>query len=143
MKNLTLVTALIFTIIFSSQAQKENSSNKILPSTQNSFKIIYTKSGDSNVKIKLLDDKGSFIRMDKVASNDGFMKRYDLSQLSPGTYTFEVSDKSNKSFHEVTVSQDSDLSVIVALGNETSVTTSVSTIPSILTIEAAQASVSH
>ena len=122
MKNLTLLFALVCSISFSSQAQDAGSNGQIIPSTQNSFKIIYTKSGEKNVKIKLRDDRGSFIRIDRVSSNDGFMKRYDLSQLEPGTYTFEVNDKSSKSYHEVIVAENIGTSVVSALGNQKSFT---------------------
>ncbi len=122
MKNLTLVSALIFAIVFASQAQTGNNYGQVLPSTQNSFKIIYTKSGNANVKIKLRDENGSMIRIDKVASTDGFMKRYDLSQLEPGLYSFEVLDKSNRSVHKVNVSENSGVSVIAAYDNDTSMT---------------------
>ncbi|MFY0606170.1 MAG: hypothetical protein JXR10_05615 [Cyclobacteriaceae bacterium] len=122
MKNLTILTALLFTFAFSVQAQKANTSGRVLPSTHNSFKIIYTKSGDSNVKIKLRDAEGAIIHIDKVESNDGFMKRYDLSQLNSGTYSFEVLDKSGKSIHEVNVSDETGTAMIAGYTDMSSVT---------------------
>ena len=57
-----------------------------------SMKLVYTKEDQSQVMIKLLDQKGKEILSKKVKSEEGFIQPFNFKNLDEGTYTFEITD---------------------------------------------------
>jgi outer membrane lipoprotein-sorting protein len=101
MKKLTITIIATFVMSFAAFSQESSENTALIPSSHNTFKLIYNNSGDEVVKIKIKDEEGQLLRIDKIKSNGGFMKRYNLTQLDPGKYTFEISDAQGITSEEV------------------------------------------
>ncbi len=101
MKKLTITIIATFVMSFAAFSQEDTENTALIPSSHNTFKLIYNNSGDEVVKIKIKDEEGQLLRIDKIKSNGGFMKRYDLTHLEAGKYTFEIKDDNGVSIEEV------------------------------------------
>jgi len=105
MKTLMIISTLFFSITFSTSAQEDKWDCAVVSGLPNNFKVIYTKEGQERVKIRIKNEEGKLMRVDKVTSNNGFMKRYDLTNLDAGNYSFELIDRDNKTLHSVQVTE--------------------------------------
>lgn len=58
------------------------------------YRVIYQAPETEDVKILLYNDKNQLIHSEVVADTDGFAKIYDMSGLTDGAYTFELTSAS-------------------------------------------------
>ncbi len=65
----------------------------IIPGQDVSYKVLYQNDEPTIVRVKIKNDKGEPIRVDKFKNTTGFMQRYDLSSLKEGTYYVELRDR--------------------------------------------------
>lgn len=108
MKKLTLVAAVLLTVIstaFASGDGTKSDRTKVVPMANNTFKVFYATVDPTVVKIRLRTEDGKLIRTDRVKSEGGFMKRYDLTALENGKYYFELTDQYGVVSQQVEVSE--------------------------------------
>tara|TARA_B100001245_G_C22674905_1_gene330130 strand:- start:102 stop:464 length:363 start_codon:yes stop_codon:yes gene_type:complete len=96
MKKITMTLAVIVTVMGTAFAtgngvKKERAA--IIPGEDVTYKVLYQNDEPTVVRVKIKNDKGELVRADKFNSKDGFMQRYDLSELAKGTYFVELRDK--------------------------------------------------
>lgn len=96
MKRITMTLAVIVTVMTTALASGNGSKKEraaIIPGEDVTYKVLYQNDEPTVVRVKIKDDKGEVVRADKFNSTKGFMQRYDLSNLSKGTYFVELRDK--------------------------------------------------
>ena len=95
MKRITLTAAVIVTVMTTAFATGNGSKKQraaIIPGNDVTYKVLYQNDEPTVVRIKIKNDKGQVVRVDRFKST-GFMQRYDLSALDEGTYYVELRDK--------------------------------------------------
>ena len=79
---------------------------RILPGQKNGvFNLIYAQKQEQSVRVKIYNSSRSLIHEDRIKSEGGFKRPYDLSDLTPGVYFFEIQDGDSKITHQVLYSQ--------------------------------------
>ena len=116
MKLKTTIFAVALTVL-SAAAFANNGSNgdpviKILPTpTANTLKLLYVNDTDGTVQVKFY--QGAYlIKKDKIKGKDfenGFVKRYDLSELEAGIYQVEIISDGMSVKYELSVNPDQPL----------------------------------
>lgn len=72
----------------------ENTKFRVLPQNDpDEFKLVYVSETDSPITIKILDEEGELVSVDKIKNRSAFSKTYDFEKLSPGVYTFQVENE--------------------------------------------------
>ena len=74
------------------------------------FKVIYEKSGViSNVKMTILNHDEEVVFTETTKKVDGFMRSVNFTQMDPGEYTIEISDKSGKQIQKVVYAESTPI----------------------------------
>jgi len=108
MRKLTMTVAVLLTVMsiaFASTGDTKSNRATVVKMKDNTYKVFYTSKEPSVVKIRLRDEKGHFIQTDRIKSEDGFMKPYDLTALKDGNYYFELIDQYGRLSKEVKIEE--------------------------------------
>jgi hypothetical protein len=90
----TLVAALMTSATFGVMA-KDGETDRVARIEQEAgskYTLTYLTSGACNVKVRILDESGQAVFVDKIRNAKSFTKPYNLANLAEGEYTFEVQD---------------------------------------------------
>lgn len=104
MKKITLIAALL-TVMSAALFAKEGKGIKILNDSSAVFKVYYSKPVASKVKVNIYNDKGDKVFAESIKNVNGFVRPYNMSALPSGTYTFEISDKTEVETFEFTYAE--------------------------------------
>jgi hypothetical protein len=103
MKTLGKILALVLVFTFSQSeatdpgkkktAKKQVTTVKLLPSDAGFIKVLYVSGSSNKVQVSISGYELNFHEKIRLSNSDnGFLKRYDLSDIQQGTYTIKVSD---------------------------------------------------
>lgn len=96
MKKLTLVMIMIGSLAYAGEKDK-STKVKILPGNETGiYKVHYYNPEEQKVQIRIRDHKGRILMTDFVYNDSGFAKMYNMQQLKPGSYVFEIKDEEGK-----------------------------------------------
>ena len=65
---------------------------KVTPMSNKMVRVIFQKLEDEKVKIKIFDSHGVRLHAEQIGDKTVVAKRFDMSQLPDGKYSFEVSN---------------------------------------------------
>jgi len=57
------------------------------------YKLLYVNDGPEKVTVRIFNQKGRLIKKERIQSNKGFMKPYNLAKHVSGSFRFEVTDQ--------------------------------------------------
>lgn len=95
MKNLTMTVAVLLTVLstaFASGNEITKNRATVVAGNNETYKVLYTNDESVIVKIRIRDENGKLLKMDRIKSKGGFMQPYNFSELENGTYFIELSD---------------------------------------------------
>jgi len=74
----------------------------ILPGQENgTFNLYYAQEQEQAVKVKIYNSSRTLVHEERIKSEGGFKRPYDLGDLDPGEYIFEIQDANSKISRQV------------------------------------------
>ncbi len=104
MKKMIMILLALVTVgcVVSFGGTKGPESHMAVVKTGEIIKVIYESSVSSLVKVTISDQDGNEVFAEKVASNEGFIRPYNLSLLPKGDYKISLTDKDGEYSEKVT-----------------------------------------
>src|ERR1044071_7513924 len=96
-KIIVLFVCVLAGVLTTAKADKPASSSSIVvtnPYGSALFRLHYQSAKIQNVKVSVLDDRGSKIFDETIAKTDRFARAYNFKELAEGQYTIAVEDES-------------------------------------------------
>jgi len=88
------LVAAMATASFAADKGDKSSKAALIPSqTEGKYYLIYADNTPGMVKVKILDEAGHILRVDRISNSKGFRQPYNMKDLGPGTYQMVVTDK--------------------------------------------------
>ncbi len=89
-----MLVAAMSTVSFAEGNGENATKVALVPSqTAGKYSLIYADDTPGVVRVKVLDEMGHILRVDRIQNKSGFKKPYDMSDLGPGNYQLVISDK--------------------------------------------------
>lgn len=89
---------------FSTEPPATNKNIQVLPAAAGTLKVLYFKPEQKNVTVRIYTEKGllfkDIVKIDK--NQKGFVKRYDVSQITSAEFWVEIGDEDEASKFRVT-----------------------------------------
>ena len=73
------------------------------------FKVIYEGENKAEVKLNIIDAKGSVVFTETLKSVDGFIRPVNFTGMKPGQYTIEVVDANGKQVQTVSYKNETSI----------------------------------
>ncbi len=109
MKTQIKLLATVFLLVssfaaFSIDPPANKTNVQVLPATAGTLKVLYFNPDEKNVTVRIYDEKGllfkDLVKIDK--DQDGFIKRYDVSEIKCSEFWVEIGDKDQATKFRVT-----------------------------------------
>lgn len=104
MKSLTMIAAVLLlatSTAFASGDGKKSKRAAVIPGSDSTFKLLYAPKEQGVVKVKIKDENGKLVKIEKIKTDGGFLRRYHMGLMEPGTYSFEITDSNGSYTQEV------------------------------------------
>jgi len=102
-----LATLLLITssfAAFSIDPPADTKNVQVLPATAGTLKVLYFNPNEKNVTVRIYDEKGllfkDLVKIEK--EQNGFIKRYDVSEIKSAEFWVEIGDNDQSSKFRVT-----------------------------------------
>ncbi|REE05777.1 putative secreted protein (Por secretion system target) [Marinoscillum furvescens DSM 4134] len=99
-----MIVAVLLTVTsaaFASGDGKKSKRAAVIPGSNSTFKLLYAPKEQNVVKIKIKDEHGKLVKIEKIKNDGGFLRRYHMDLMEPGTYSFEITDNNGSYTQEV------------------------------------------
>jgi hypothetical protein len=88
-----LVAAMSTATLAEGNGDKSSKAALIPSQVEGRYNLIYADATPGMVKVKIMDEEGHVLRVDRIDNKRGFKRPYNMTDLGPGTYQVVVSDK--------------------------------------------------
>lgn len=89
-----VLVAAMSTASFANDNGDKSSKMALIPAAEDgTYNLIYASDAPGTVKVKVVDEQGHVLRVDKIRSTGGFRQPYNMKDLGPGNYQLLVSDR--------------------------------------------------
>ena len=121
--SLILTGVVLSTLVWAKSPDKPNTGSSVaVVKVEGSslFKLLYKSEKAQNVKVSLLDEKGNAIFKETVKNKSGFVRPYNLCEITEGQYTLQVQDENGTTVEKINyVTVKNEMTVGITKLNET------------------------
>ncbi len=109
----------VTTLAFEKEARREIadlSTMKVIPAKEEGvFKVFYRGGKSGKVRLEILSASGKLVHSESFKNTSGFVRPYNLSNLSEGEYTIVLTDEFGKQIEKVNLAKPASAAIIASV----------------------------